>query len=121
MLDVTTYSQQRLEVTLSLEVPEGWLASPIQTSFTLDTGETRRISIDVSVPEWADLDTYMLAVKLQYSGTSRERSFEVTVVERSYAYVDEVYVILGETNQPNGLVQIEQEDGQTAADTVYGR
>jgi len=121
VLDATTYAPRQMDVTLSLEVPYGWTASSSQISFTLNTGETRRLSMSISVPEEADLGTYTLTARLQYDGASRERGLQVTVVRQSYADADEVYVVLGETNQAHGIVQIEQEDGQTTVGIVGGR
>ncbi|HEY8454871.1 MAG TPA: NEW3 domain-containing protein [Actinopolymorphaceae bacterium] len=120
-LDATSYVREAVTAQVTFELPDGWSAEPTEQEFSIEPAETVRLQVDVTVPSGTALGEYPITAVLQYRGTTRRRTFLVTVVEHSYADAQEVEVVLGEENVSQGIEQIDLEDGRTTADTVAGR
>jgi hypothetical protein len=121
LFEATSYVRQPVTATLSLELPTGWSAEPVEREFTAQPGETVRVVVEVTVPSDTPLGDHIVSAAIGYEDVTRRRSFVVTVVERSYADAPEVDVVLGAQNQAQGLDLVEQADGQTTPDTVADR
>ncbi|MGH3488566.1 MAG: NEW3 domain-containing protein, partial [Actinopolymorphaceae bacterium] len=121
LFDATSYARETVTATLSLELPDGWSADPGELEFTAPPGGTERLSVGVSVPPDTALGEQVVTAVLRYAGMTRRLRFVVEVVEHSYADAAQVDVLLAAQNQSHGVELIEQQDGQTAADTVASR